>query len=231
MQFEQPKFENINIEKDSVKSEKESAWENKQKEVEYRTDVLGHKIDEQIKETVVALNIIGLPTSASCEGHIDHGISAPWIEVSAPNEPEERFIGQKEIFKKIANKYGISFEDIERGINHDAWAEALKESSQNDETPEYKQWREENKKLMIRVSELLKKFYRDREVPPNIKLQILKNPEGDFRIINGGEDYRPVPDKLTAEQKNELSQRLKLCQEEMKKFAAFLKDQYLSETK
>jgi len=235
MPFEQPKFEtvqpqeNINKGTESVKSGKEISWENQQKEIERSADSLGYKIDDHIKETVVAFNVVGLPTSASCEGHIDHGISAPWIEVSAPNQPEERFIGEREIFQRVASKYRISFEDVKRGVNHNAWAEALRESSQSDETPEYKRWRNETKKLMDKSSELIEKFYQGKDVASNIKLEISESGEGEFRVQNGGEDYKPVPEKLTDEQKGKLAQRLMQYQEEMKKFTAFLKDRYFSE--
>jgi hypothetical protein len=36
-----------------------------------------------IKEGVIALNVFGIQTSGSCEGHIDRGTNAPWIDVQA----------------------------------------------------------------------------------------------------------------------------------------------------
>ena len=56
-------------------------WKEKSRRADKITDKLGEKIDEKIKEAVIALSILGLPTSASCEGHADWGISAPWIEI------------------------------------------------------------------------------------------------------------------------------------------------------
>ncbi len=203
-----------------IRKEKEVFWENKQKE-----------IDEQVKEAVAAFNVWELPTSASCEGHISHGISAPWLEISASNQPEKRFIGEKEIFQKIAAKYGIALEDVKRGINREAWAEALAESSKNDETPEYKQWRKESQKLLEKTSKLLEEYYQGKEVSSAIRLEISEGSEGEFRVHNGGEDYKPVSKKLTDEQKKELTQRLFQYQEEMKKFAKFLRDKYFTEAK
>lgn len=52
-------------------------------EVEKITDSLGKGIDEKIKETVAAFLAHGFTTSASCEGHIDHGLPYPWVEVYA----------------------------------------------------------------------------------------------------------------------------------------------------
>lgn len=46
------------------------------------TDKLGTPIDPGIFETVVALNLLGLHTLQSCEGHFDHGCPYPWVTIS-----------------------------------------------------------------------------------------------------------------------------------------------------
>ncbi len=45
------------------------------------TDKLGTPIDPGIFETVVALNLLGLHTLQSCEGHLDHGCPYPWVTI------------------------------------------------------------------------------------------------------------------------------------------------------
>lgn len=52
-------------------------------------DGLGLGLDPGIKRTVVLMNLLGMSTSGSCEGHPDqeHGLDYPWIDISAP-EPE-----------------------------------------------------------------------------------------------------------------------------------------------
>jgi hypothetical protein len=45
------------------------------------TDKLGMPIDPGIFETVVALNLLGLHTFQSCEGHLDHGCPYPWVTI------------------------------------------------------------------------------------------------------------------------------------------------------
>lgn len=56
------------------------------------TDKLDTPIDEGIFDTVVALNVLGVTTVQSCEGHLDRALAYPWISLS-PNvkvkEPEE----------------------------------------------------------------------------------------------------------------------------------------------
>lgn len=210
------------------KTKKEIIWENQQAEIERITDSSGCKIDEQVKKTLIALNVLGVPTSASCEGHSDHGMGAPWIEVEAPGQPEERFVNEKVIFENVARKYNVSYEEVKRGRHHDAWVEAIKKSSKAEETPEYKRWRDETKKLTEKTRGILKEFYQEREAESAIRLEISEGGEGEFRVHNGGEDYRPIL-KLTEQQRQKLAQRLPGYQQEMKEFGKFLKAKYFQE--
>lgn len=54
------------------------------------TDKLGKKIDTGIFETVVALNVLGVPTLQSCEGHMGWGVPYPWIALEAVLEQKFR---------------------------------------------------------------------------------------------------------------------------------------------
>jgi hypothetical protein len=80
------------------------------KKVDKITDALGMPIDEGIKEAVIMFNAVGLYTSSSCEGHLDHGFPAPWIDVEVSNEPKERYVGENEIYRKVARKYNLKIE-------------------------------------------------------------------------------------------------------------------------
>jgi|SRR3989344_2224190 len=130
---------------------KETEWQCKLGEFGEVGDALGEGIDERIKETVAAFNLVGLNTYASCEGHLEWGIGAPWVDVQAEGEPDERFIGEKKIIEKIAKKYGITYEDVERANNKEAWVEAIKIFSENEETPESKAWSKKNERLRERL--------------------------------------------------------------------------------
>jgi hypothetical protein len=63
--------------------EKEQEWHKISENIELATDRLGRPIDKGIKESVIALNALGLQTRASCEGHLHHGIKAPWVDVGS----------------------------------------------------------------------------------------------------------------------------------------------------
>src|SRR4051794_2537985 len=98
----------------AVRSERERAWQRKLHDIETVRDALGRPLDSGVKEIVAALNIIDIPTSASCEGHIDRGKGAPWLEVGAANRPAERFQGERAIFQEVADRYGVTYEDVSR---------------------------------------------------------------------------------------------------------------------
>lgn len=215
----------------NMESEKEARIKDVEKQVDETRDALGYPIDPGIKDAVVSFNLLGLPTHQSCEGHIEEGIPAPWIQIEALNRPEEQFVNEKKIYKKIAEKYNIPAEDVERGINHDAWVEAAKEVSKNDETEEYKEWYKKNGELMKKAQDLIDEFYKDRQVDLDIKIQIKQEAEG-FRIHNGGEDYDSMAGEKrepSEEQKKIVLSSLEKYRAEMSDFAEFLKDKFLKE--
>jgi len=79
----------------------------------HTVDKLGMPIDENVKEAVAALNLLGIPTYGSCGGHIsEDNLSFPYIGGEAPDEPEFRFLGEQELKMKIADKYSIKQEEI-----------------------------------------------------------------------------------------------------------------------
>ncbi|GMQ95146.1 MAG: hypothetical protein BMS9Abin13_258 [Patescibacteria group bacterium] len=212
--------------------QKEARWEKWEKEIETMEDSKGREIGPNIKEAVIALNVLKINTSASCEGHVERGMTAPWIEVEAPNKPEKQFAGENEVFQKAAKKYGISFKDVRRAKNEQAQAEAVKKSthSQADETPEYKKWREENEKLMRKTVVLLDEFYKKRNTPDNLRLAVHPR-AGGFRVVGGGEDYQEAPNDLSDEEKHQLEKQLAGYREEMWQFADFLKRKHFKAEK
>src|SRR5579862_3856182 len=98
-----PVEENLHSVVESVAAEKQVAWEAKRREIDQLIDGLGLGIDEGIKETVVAFNMLGLNTSGSCEGHLDHGLTTPWVDIEAPGRPETEFIGEMDVFQRTAD--------------------------------------------------------------------------------------------------------------------------------
>lgn len=220
--------ENLNESIESLKENKEKnlKLEEIRHEVENIGDRLGKPIDESIRETVVMFKANELPTSGSCEGHIERGSPVPYVEVSAPNQPEERFIGQNEAFEKTAKKYDITVEEAKTLKIGEAYWEAMEECSRNRETEEYKEWNEENEKLLAKARDILEEFYKERKVEQDVKLQ-LEERVGNFRIHNGGEDYQPLigsEREFSEEEKKIRLEKVEKYRAEMNEFAEFLQE-------
>ncbi len=62
--------------------DKMQAWQALQERFSRVVDRIGERIDLGIMDAVVSCNATGLYTTASCEGHLDHGLAYPWIDVS-----------------------------------------------------------------------------------------------------------------------------------------------------
>lgn len=59
-------------------------WERKLCEVDALRDKIGKPVDRGIRETVAILQLLGLHTRQSCEGHIGWGLAAPWVQLYVP---------------------------------------------------------------------------------------------------------------------------------------------------
>jgi hypothetical protein len=66
-----------------IKAQKEDHWQEIAQRISRTVDKLGLSIDEGIKETVIVLNALGISTRASCEGHLDSGTCAPWVDIAS----------------------------------------------------------------------------------------------------------------------------------------------------
>lgn len=208
--------------------EKTKAWLDQLEKIEHIGDALGFPIDPNIRETVAALNLSGMPTSASCEGHTDRGRGAPWVEVEAPNRPQERYVGENGIIETIAQKYGVPADDVRTARNYEAWKEATNLAVDNGETHEYRLWREENKPLQEQLRAFLDEFYQGKTTEGATHLELTSDPEGTCRLHNRGEDFQRSSHALTDDERRRLADRLVEYREEMEAFTEFLKEKYFS---
>src|SRR5262245_3085441 len=73
---------------------KQVIWDNMSDEVDHWTDGIGYPIDKEIKEIVIALNLVGIKTIASCEGHFDHGNLYPWVDLEVSSPETEKLMAE-----------------------------------------------------------------------------------------------------------------------------------------
>jgi len=69
-----------------INTAKQKAWKRAEARVIQFADKLGKGVDKGIRETVVGLNALGINTSSSCEGHLNWGTGAPYIDIEANNK-------------------------------------------------------------------------------------------------------------------------------------------------
>jgi hypothetical protein len=221
---------------DKSDKDPEVIWKQKRAEIDKIVDGAGRGIDEGIKETIVALNLNGISTAASCEGYpnVDDAGQRPWpwVLVQASDEPAERFIGQQAALRKTAEEHNMTVEELERS---ELYWDVLKQVSNNPLTPEYQAWAQRNGELSVLVSQLLNEFYVGREVEEDIRIKS----EADLYEFYGEFDLESVVDKdlimrfldgeLTDEEKRNLLEKLPRRQQEMQDFTAFLRNRFFSQ--
>ncbi len=71
---------------------KQEQWDAAWAEATTITDALGRHIDPGIFETVVVLRLLGFTTEQSCEGHMDHGRSFPWVTITSQADYQEALV-------------------------------------------------------------------------------------------------------------------------------------------
>jgi len=149
------------------KTEKEKAWEEMASRVELIADKLGKEIDPGIKEAIIAFNLLDINTTGSCEGHLDRGTFAPYIDVKAKGVDEL----EQEVQRLRAE--GVEFED--------------KRILSLVEEVERKNF-EERKKLFPYFDE----FYKERKVPFQQQLIIHGLGWGRSRIESQGAEIQEI---------------------------------------
>lgn len=129
-------------------------WNTAAARIEKTIDKLGLHIDAGIKEAVIALSVCDIETTASCEGHLEHGIAAPWIDIRAKEMTElSEKIKAAESKKEAEKISGDNAENIERA-------------------------KEKHMELMKKTMGLLEDFYKDRHVPFDARLFLDSRPAG-----------------------------------------------------
>ncbi|GHO86351.1 hypothetical protein [Dictyobacter formicarum] len=176
------------------------------------TDPTGTPIDPGIMEMVIALNVLGVETNASCEGHLDRGYAAPWVDFHA--------VGTETIRKQARE----ATRRLQEAEEQQAAPEVI--NRLNEEM--FRLAREENiayYRGSRLVHQALMAFYEHHHVPYDQQLYLHNDSFGYSRLQPHGIDYQP---QYTPEIQ---ARNLKLYQAEMLSFAHFLKHNYLLRTR
>lgn len=84
-------------------------WNEVASRFEHVTDKLGKKIDTGIFDTVVALNVLGITTVQSCEGHVGWGVPYPWVHIESSLEQKFRL---HQLLSQFYERRSTDFESV-----------------------------------------------------------------------------------------------------------------------
>lgn len=175
------------------------------------TDPTGAPIDPGIMEMVIALNVLGVETNASCEGHLDRGHAAPWVDFHAVGTEAIRRQAREATRRLQEAEEQQAAPEVLRALNAEMFKLAREEN-----IAYYRGSRLVHQALMA--------FYEDHHVPYDQQLFLHNDSFGYSRLQPHGIDYQP-------QYSPEIQARnLKLYQTEMLSFAHFLKHNYLLKT-
>lgn len=174
-----------------------STWKETENSLRQITDELGCPIDEGILETVVALNLLGLPTCQSCEGHLDDGLPYPWVDFETDEFPTFKQAQEE------ASREELSAEEREaKGAQLVTIAAALPSRG----------------RLYASLTELLNRYYQQSPtVPEEWRIILHWSSPILFRLMPAC-GYQAF-----TWSEEECAQNLKRTQAEMQAFTAFLK--------
>lgn len=136
------------------------------------TDALGKPIDDEIFETVIALNACEIPTVLSCGGHIDkRGLLMPYVDIEPDDKQYRALVAQeREMIGKVYDTR--AGEDINR-------LHALQDQIRLLQLP-----------VLNRLVGHLSQFYEVRHMDFDVRLIITRIGGARFRLQNqGGLDF------------------------------------------
>lgn len=185
----------------------EQSYEEMRARVSLLTDNVGTPIDLGILETVIMLNLLGLHTFQSCEGHLDHGHSYPWVTIIDPER------------SRLFNRIWLHVCELEKQAKVVKTVQAYNQYLLADiqlrvRIPE---WEAEDA-IFAQITALLNAFYANQQesiIPA--RLLVRRFHPGTYRIEPG---FSSIMKELPASIKKEY---LAYGQTEMQMFAAYLK--------
>lgn len=190
------------------------------------TDALGKPIDAEIFETVVALNMLNIPTVMSCGGHLTprRGLLLPWVDIE-PTDSRLAQLRKEEVL--LIEQATIAQQTVAQlQTEHDTAVQIT--DAHTMAATNYRQLREVQRQIRIlrsevriRLAEFLSIFYHTRQV--SFDRQLILSGLGRTRLHSQGslDFYLVAPEKLQ-------SQKLQEYREEMALFTIFLKHIYFA---
>lgn len=212
----------------NTRQAKQAAWHAMAAQVDTWVDGLGKGIDSEIKDTVIVLNLLGFKTDGSCEGHIDKGVPAPWVDFTVKDQELDALSQQWNAIYQEANQKELQLK--EKYSDPSLWTETDIASL---EPLWHQRWvvRDQLEKLsrtkISGVRDLIRKFYgkhkKHSDDSYDTMLYLWEFGDFHYRLISLGADWQVTRDE------KERQKKLKEYKQEMRLFTSFLKNYYFSD--
>jgi hypothetical protein len=226
----------------SDEQSRKSLWATKCFDLSETRDALGLGIEDGIRRIVAGLQLFWFITTGSCEGHNDWGLPYPWVQIEAGGKPRYRWQNEEDMWLKIMLDLHIKPEEIDtrspaynpakREQMYDSLYEHLAENA--DETEEYTEWSQRNEEIARQINELIMDYYATNASSEEPRIDIERLPAGEPRLIVS-DDMRLADEKTIkrilkgeAQPDQQLTERVRRRQNEMKRFGEFLRNRFLS---
>lgn len=147
-------------------------WDEVAIEVEGLVDKVGQPVDSGIKQLIIGLRCLGVPTAYSCEGHLDGTQAYPSVDVIAEDLPDDIYAKQESVdsLTQLIEMY-----------------------------PVVNQIREKNFAAFQTMIEILDQYYHDRNVSSGQRIVLIPWDDfGLFRMECQGsrlQEFRTEPEK------------------------------------
>jgi hypothetical protein len=188
-----------------VSQQKTQRWQEAEAWGHRVKDALGTPLDAGIRDLVIALHALDIQTLASCEGHLDHGDAAPWVNIGARHpQAKQAYLALHAAHQEPdPTQRRVLLEQVE----------AMKLEGKRAHLIECR-----------KVLALLERFYASRSVPAEVRL-LLQSSEwsGIMSLESQGAAYQDCIEE------DERARCLVLYQQEMQAFATFLIQNVLTE--
>ncbi len=189
-----------------TQTDKDRLWKEMSDRMSTVTDKLGKGIDAGIMDLVVVLNLLEFPTAMSCEGHLEWGTYAPWVDI----EDQSEAIRQKS--REMTDLFKVARDAYQHGEPSSTLFDQAHQARREAIFPQLQ--------LQQRLLNYLSSFYMDRSVPVDRHLVIQTFGIGRIRLQSQG---APLQEIAPAERR---AQKLVEYQQEMQAFTDFLKKQF-----
>jgi hypothetical protein len=193
------------------------------------TDRLGMPIDDEIFDTVIALNALGITTTMSCAGHItrDEGnVRYPWVDFAASDPTIQDLQKEQEKLHKKADKLQRKLTRLQKKNTEQGCIQPLTQKSRA-AWHAYHSLGQRLRKVQVpmrqKVIAYLTQFYEHRSVPFDCRLTLHVIASRTRVESQGAADFH------LCEPREVQIQKLREYRDEMHAFTEFLKTMYLSQ--